>query len=342
MTSRQTLVTRGLAECVTETELTVLLSDVQQPTAYIGYEPSGLLHAGSLVGLLKARDLLAAGFRVTALLADWHGYLNDKLGGSWEALRAGVAYQRQLFAAFAPGLEFRTADELVHGDGYWERVLRIAKATSLKRMRRALAIMGRSEAEAASDTSMYIYPAMQAADIWALEIDVALGGMDQRHAHMLARDVAEKLGWRKPIALHTPLLGSLAGPGRMDTDAKMSKSDPRSALLVHDDLATLRKKLRKAHCPAGARAGNPVLDLWEHLLAPAQGEIVIDRLDKFGGPLHFTDYVTLEIAFTTGELHPLDLKNGTAAALDRLCAPLREACEADPGPLATLHAALPS
>ena len=53
-----------------------------------------------------------------------------------------------------------------------------------------LSIMGRSESEAESDTSMLFYPAMQVTDIYALEVDLALGGMDQRHAHMLARDAA--------------------------------------------------------------------------------------------------------------------------------------------------------
>jgi tryptophanyl-tRNA synthetase len=57
---------------------------------------------------------------------------------------------------------------------------------------------------------------MQAADIFELEVDVAIGGMDQRHAHMLARDVADKKGWTKPIALHTPLLSSLSRSGRME------------------------------------------------------------------------------------------------------------------------------
>ena len=64
---------------------------------------------------------------------------------------------------------------------------------------------------------------------------------------MLARDAADKLKLRKPVALHTPLLGSLSGPGRMDTDAKMSKSNPSGTLLVHDSKKVLTKKLSKAY-----------------------------------------------------------------------------------------------
>ena len=336
MSSRESLVMRGVSECVTESELQSLLNTKKALRAYIGYEPSGLLHAGSLVPMLKVRDLLEAGFEVTILLADWHGYINDKLGGSWNNLKAGVEYQQLLFSTFAPGVKFTTASELVRSKNYWEDVLKVSKATTLARMRRALAIMGRDEKGGDGDTSKFIYPAMQVVDIHHLEADLALGGLDQRHAHMLARDVADKLDWHKPVALHTPLLASLGGPGRMETDAKMSKSDPVGALLVHDTLKQLQKKLSKAYCPEKERNGNPILDLWEHLLFPGTGAATIERPEKFGGNLEFKNYSTLESDFIAGNLHPLDLKNGTATALYNFFEPLRDACEKNPEPYSKL------
>ena len=326
MDNRKSLVLRGVSECVTEEELDILLSSKENPRAYIGFEPSGLLHAGSLVPMLKCRDLVKSGFEVIILLADWHGYINDKLGGSWDNLKAGVEYQRQMFSVFCPGVNFRTASEVVGQEGYWEMVLRVSKASSLKRMRRALSIMGRDEKDGDRDMSKFFYPAMQATDIYALDVDLALGGMDQRHAHMLARDAADKLKLSKPVALHTPLLGSLSGPGRMDTDAKMSKSNPSGTLLVHDTKKVLTKKLSKAYCPL-EREGNPVLDIWQHLIEPALGKIVIERPGKFGGNLEFNSYYELEESYLSGSLHPLDLKNGTAAALFQVVKPLQEACE---------------
>ena len=58
MDNRKSLVLRGVTECVTEEELDILLSSKENPRAYIGFEPSGLLHAGSLVPMLKCRDCL--------------------------------------------------------------------------------------------------------------------------------------------------------------------------------------------------------------------------------------------------------------------------------------------
>ena len=325
MNDRKSRVLRGVAECVTEEELDFLLSSKGNPKAYIGFEPSGLLHAGSLVPMLKCRDLVESGFEVIILLADWHGYINDKLGGNWDNLKAGVDYQRQMFSVFCPGVKFRTASDLVGQEGYWEMVLRVSKASSLKRMRRALSIMGRDEKDGDRDMSKFFYPAMQATDIYALDVDLALGGMDQRHAHMLARDAADKLKLSKPVALHTPLLGSLSGPGRMDADAKMSKSNPSGTLLVHDSKKVLTKKLSKAYCPL-EREGNPVLDIWQHLLEPSLDKIVIERPEKFGGNLDFNSYSDLEESYLSGSLHPLDLKNGTAAALFQVVKPMQDAC----------------
>ena len=329
MKNRKSIITRGILECVTEDELDKLLLEKDRPKAYVGFEPSGLLHAGSLVPMLKCRDLVEAGFEVTILLADWHGYINDKLGGNWDNLNAGVEYQRQMFSVFCPGLKFITASEVVAGEDYWEMVLRVSKVSSLKRMRRALSIMGRDEVDGDKDMSKFFYPAMQATDIYALDADLALGGMDQRHAHMLARDAADKLKLRKPVALHTPLLGSLSGPGRMDTDAKMSKSDPSGTLLIHDSKKKLTKKLSKAYCPL-ERDGNPVLDLWEHLLEPVLDSITIERPEKFGGDLKFKSYEDLESSYLSGNLHPLDLKNGTAAALFQVVKPFQDSCISSP------------
>lgn len=371
------LILAHTAECVTPRELQECLETTASPSAYIGFEPSGLAHIGLLVTAGKVTDLLGQGFKVTVLLADWHARINDKLGGDMETIRLGGRYLAQCFEALVPDrlhgvLRFKTATQLVGDADYWERVVRVAKACSVARVRRALTIMGRSEVEAEADASMYLYPAMQVADIFELGVDVALGGMDQRKAHMLARDVAEKLGWTKPIALHTPLLGSLSGGGRMEMEgegkgdgrgdgggkkavtgsgvgsgvameSKMSKSDPDAALLLHDGQKAIAKKLRKAFCPL-ERPGNPVLDLWEYVLTPgaarAGEKLMIERPDKFGGDLSFDSYRELEEAYLAGRLHPLDLKNGGAATLSRLLGPVRESFDVKPEVLDELRQAL--
>ncbi len=322
------LVKRNIEEIVTENELRKLLEEKENPRAYIGFEPSGFVHiAQGMICAQKIKDLQQTGFTVRIFLADWHAFINDKLGGNIENIRVCGEYMKDAFLALGVNperTEFVWASDIITPD-YWEKVLRVAKVSSLARVKRALTIMGRKEGEAETDVSKLIYPPMQAADIFQLEVDVAYGGMDQRKAHMLARDAAEKLGWRKPIALHTPLLSGLKGGGRMDSiEAKMSKSDLNSSILIHDSPEDIRRKIKKAYCPEGVVEGNPVMDIAKHIIFPQKGHLLIERPEKWGGNLEFRSYEDLEKIFAAKELHPMDLKNAVADALIELLEPVRE------------------
>jgi tyrosyl-tRNA synthetase len=212
--------------------------------------------------------------------------------------------------------------------------VRTLKASSLSRIKRALTIMGRDEDESELDASKIIYPAMQVSDIYYLDVDIALGGMDQRKAHMLCRDVAGKVGRtvKSPVALHFALVPSLSGGSVRDDPvaAKMSKSRPESALLIHDTPEEISVKLRKAYCPAGELEDNPVTELVRLIVMPAMGELSIRRPEKWGGDMHFTSYDLLAESFESGQLHPADLKAGVADAIAELQRPVRERFERDP------------
>lgn len=321
------LITRGTAEVVTEEELQTLLAGGGAPKAYVGLEPSGLVHlgTGALVGG-KVADLHRAGFDVTILLADWHAYINDKFGGDWEALEACGAYFEEAFLSLGvpEGVRFVRARELVADPEYWKLVLRVFKASTLARIRRALPIMGREEAASERDPSKLVYPAMQVADIHVLDLDLAYGGMDQRHAHMLYRDLAPKLGWKQVVALHTPLLSSLQGGGRMDAwDAKMSKSRPDTAVFIHDTAEEIQAKIEKAFCPPGEVEGNPILQFCEYVLLPRFGRVTVEREARHGGDVTFEAYGELEAAYREGDLHPKDLKDAVARGLDAYLADSR-------------------
>ena len=79
---RLALVTRNTEEVVTDEELRKLLTEKEEPTAYIGFEPSGLVHLGWVLVAQKIRDLTDAGFRVTIFWADWHAYINERTRSS--------------------------------------------------------------------------------------------------------------------------------------------------------------------------------------------------------------------------------------------------------------------
>jgi tyrosyl-tRNA synthetase len=329
--TRVARVVRHAAEVLTPDELRTLFEREPSPRAYIGFEPSGLLTVGQLVTARKMRDLLEAGCRLTVFLADWHAWINDKLGGSIERIRAAGRYMEAAFGALGVGperTEYRFASELVAKEAYWVRVLRVAKATSVARTKRAMTILGRREEEAELDTSRLFYPAMQAADIFELPVDIAYAGMDQRRAHALAREVAHRYGWTPPVAVHTPIVSSLTGGGRMDPtsegiEKKMSKSDPTSSIVIPSSPEVVRERLERAFCPAREVDGNPVVELARYVVLPWEGRLAVERPAKYGGAVEFATEEALLDAWRSGGLHPKDLKTAVGESLNRILEPAR-------------------
>ena len=322
-------------EVVTEAELAALLETEARPRHYIGLEISGFLHLGSLVSTgYKINDLVEAGIDCTVFLADWHTMINDKLGGDRGRISEVASYYRSAFAAVCPGATIRYGSDLYDGaPEYWRELVRFAGHMSLERTRRALTIMGRSEADSRTDLAKLLYPAMQAVDIRFLEVDIAHAGMDQRKIHMLVRDTFPRMGWKVPVALHHRLLPGLSQPqgggggrgssaggggggagGGGASGSKMSKSSPASGILVHDTAEQVRSKIKRAWCEEGRVEANPLLEICRQIVFRA-GPMRVERPDRFGGDVEFGSYAELEAAFAGKDLHPSDLKAAVAGAL---------------------------
>jgi tyrosyl-tRNA synthetase len=298
------------------------------------------MHIGmGLVCASKIKDMTKAGFKFTVFLADWHSWINNKLGGDIEKIRICGEYIKQCFTALGvtPDIvEYLWASDIAKDIKYWEKVIRIAKGASLQRTWRALPIMGREMSMTDVETAWIYYPCMQSADIFHMHLDVACAGIDQRKAHMLARDVAEKLDWKKPSCVHTHLLMGLQGPEtaekKFDENAdlnvqissKMSKSIPKSCIFVHDAPSNIKTKIKEAYCPPKQVKGNPVLELVRYVVFAERESLEIPRPAKYGGPENFGSYEETEKAYVEGKIHPLDLKNGVTEALVEILKPVRE------------------
>ena len=295
---------------------------------YVGFEPSGKAHIGWKVISLQLKRMLDANVNVLIFLADWHAWINDKFNGKMEDIQTTARYMEDTFRALlgnppegeGPGqLRFFWASKLMDSGDYCARVLRCSKGATLAMVRKTFTIMGRDEASSDHDLSKFYYPAMQASDIFELDIDIAIGGMDQRKAHMFMRDVASKWGWKKATCLHTPIISSLKSSGaRMESfDHKMSKSDPSGAILIHDTEKQLRKKMQKHAYLNPEDDLSPVYELAEHVVLPEWWEINVTPNPKFGNPSTWTDLQSFKNAVKSGEIHPLDAKLGVADGIYR-------------------------
>ena len=302
--------------------------------AYVGFEPSGKAHIGWKVISQTIKRLLDADVNVLIFLADWHAWVNDKFDGDMEKIRLTGTYMEEVFRVLlghpqegegAGQIRFLYASDLMDSGDYWARVLRCSKNMSLDRVRRTFSIMGRSEDSSDGDLSKFFYPAMQAADIFEMKIDIALGGMDQRKAHMYMRRVADRYNWVKATCVHTPILSGLKSSGaRMESfDHKMSKTDPGGAIILHDGPEKMRKKMRKAYLDPQDE-NSPVYELIEHIIFPELGSLTITPKPEYGEPSDWNNLESLKTAVSSGDIHPLDLKFGVADALAESLSPLMD------------------
>jgi tyrosyl-tRNA synthetase len=314
------LLVRNTVEVVTEDEIRELATAPAGKRAYVGYEPSGVLHLGHLLTANKLIDLQEAGFDIVVLLADVHAYLNGK--GTFEEIAETAERMRAQFLAYGleeANTEFRYGTEFQLGEDYQLDLHAMALDTTLNRARRAMAEI---QAEESPKVSHVVYPLMQALDIEYLDLDLAVGGMDQRKVHMLAREELPAVGYDARPAIHTPILGDLeTGEGKMSSSTGMTIS-------MEDTTEEIREKVNQAFCPPTrdpeGETVNPVLELFQYHVFPRFETIVIERPEQYGGTLEYADYESLAADLERGELHPADAKEGLADYLDRLIEPGRE------------------
>jgi len=316
--SKKENIKRGTLEVVTEEELKDKIKK-NKPIAYIGYEPSGKIHLGHAITVKKMIDLQNAGFKVKILLADLHAYLNGK--GSLEEIDEISKYNMNCFRALglSEDTEFILGSSFQTHEDYTYKIYELALSTTLTRAKRSMAQITRDSKD--HKVAEVIYPLMQVIDMIFLKVDVALGGMEQRKIHMLARESLPSMGFEAPVCLHTPLLHGTDGSDKMS-------SSKENYIAIDDEPDVIRKKLQKSFCPQGQVEGNPVIEIAEHFIFTEDKTMLIERPTKFGGNLELNYNDLLEI-YSRNELHPLDLKNSVIKRLIEILEPVREYLKSD-------------
>ena len=309
------LVNAHTQEVISEEELRELFAKKSHPHAYMGFAPTGRMHVGHMIPIRKITDFLEAGCEFTFLIADLHAYLDDNKS-PWELLDARFEAYKQattgILKAFGAPLErvrFVRGSDFEFEREYQEGVLKMVGETTLNRAQRSA-----SEVVRFGDNPKlggFVYPFYQVEDVYALDVDIALGGIDQRGIYMLGRELASKMNRRTYVCVFTPLLPGLTGD-------KMSASNEASKIDLADSSDVVLQKLKKAYCPAGEVEGNGILAFLEHVVFRVREEFVISRPEKFGGSVTFSSYDELEKAFLEGQLHPLDLKQALAVVVSEL------------------------
>lgn len=288
----------------------------EELTAYVGYEPSGVLHIGHLITAQKLVDLQESGVDVKVLMADIHAKINGK-GELDEIQKTGRKMINELLA-FGLNEDNTTTvfgSDFQYSKEYQNNLHKLNQKVTLKRARRSMSEIAGSKTEKVSNV---VYPLMQALDIVHLNVDIAVGGMEQRKVHMLARDELPKINADKPSYIHTPLVSDLNG-----NKNKMSSSEG-TTISADDTVSEVKSKINKAYCPK-ERSGNPVLELYEFLIFRKNESVLIERPSKYGGDVVYDNYDKFESDFVSGDLHAEDIKQTLGEELNNIIDPIRNA-----------------
>ena len=317
------LIKRNTQEILTEEELRKLIETKEQPVVYLGTSITGRPHIGYFTWAQKLNDFLTAGFKVKVLLADLHGALDNT---PWSLLDKRFEYYSIVITGMIEALGGNLDNfEIVKGSDF-----QLSKDYVLDLFKLSSEVTVRNAEKASSDVvkqgdnpkiSGLIYPLMQALDEVHLDVDVQLGAVDQRKIFVLAREFLPKINQKSRVEVMIPFIRGLT------PDGKMSSSNNASKIDLIDDFETIKQKIKKAYCEEG-NPENGVLDFAKYLIMTQKQdkrqEFIIDRPEKWGGPLKFKTAQELEDAFVLKALHPMDLKNGVSEEVNKLLEPIRQ------------------
>jgi len=316
ISKRFELIKRNTQEIVKEEELKKLLEKKKEPVVYWGTSVTGKPSIAYFFPLLKLSDFTKAGFKVKVLLADLHGAMD---GTPWEVLEKRYDFYKEAISQILLALdtnmkkiEFVKGSEFQLKPEYMYDVLQLASKNSVNDCQRAGAeVVKKSENP---DVAGLIYPIMQALDEEYLDVDVQFGGVDQRKILMFARENLPKIHYNARVDVFNPMIPGLVGK-------KMSSSDPRTKIDLIDNEKIVKDKINNADCVAG-NPDNGIMAFLKYVLMVIKQDkgkkFIIERPEKYGGNLEYSDYISVETDFISKKLHPLDLKNAVAKEISSL------------------------
>jgi tyrosyl-tRNA synthetase len=221
-----TLLHRGVAEVIVESELRERLASGHKLRLKEGFDPSKPhLHVGHAATLRKLRQFQELGHQVILIVGDWTAQIGDPSGrdesrsamSHEEVVENAETYMRQFFHIVDRS---RTK---VHWQSEWFGKFTLADVFKLTSHFTFAQMMAHETFRNRADKGLpltlmeMMYPLLQAYDSVAIQADVEFGGMDQKFNILAGREMQPIFGQPPQDVFLVPLL-----PG---TDGrKMSKS----------------------------------------------------------------------------------------------------------------------
>ncbi|MET0533071.1 MAG: tyrosine--tRNA ligase [Steroidobacter sp.] len=215
---------RGTTEILLESELLTKLRRGKPLKIKAGFDPTAPdLHLGHTVLINKMRRFQDFGHEVIFLIGDFTGQIGDPTGRNAtrppltpEQIQANAqTYQEQVFKILD-----RDRTRVVFNSEWFNKlgaagVIQLAAKHTVARMLERDDFSKRYKSGQPIAIHEFLYPLVQGYDSVALQVDVELGGTDQKFNLLVGRQLQEIYGQEPQVVLTTPLLEGLDGVNKM-------------------------------------------------------------------------------------------------------------------------------
>ena len=219
---------RGTEEILVEEEFTKRFHQKKPLKIKVGFDPTTPdLHLGHTVIINKMRQFQEFGHEIIFLIGDFTGMIGDPSGVNEtrpvltrEQIDENAAtYEKQIFKILDKDLtriEFNSSwMQQVNSS----KLIEIASKYTVARMLERDDFKNRFKTGNPISIHELLYPLVQAYDSVALEVDVELGGTDQKFNLLVGRHLQQLYGQPPQTAITLPLLEGLDGVKKMSKTA---------------------------------------------------------------------------------------------------------------------------
>ena len=219
---------RGTEEILVEEEFTKRFHQKKPLKIKVGFDPTAPdLHLGHTIIINKMRQFQEFGHEIIFLIGDFTGMIGDPSGVNEtrpvltrEQIDENAAtYEKQIFKILDKDLtriEFNSSwMQQVNSS----KLIEIASKYTVARMLERDDFKQRFKTGNPISIHELLYPLVQAYDSVALEVDVELGGTDQKFNLLVGRHLQQLYGQPPQTAITLPLLEGLDGVKKMSKTA---------------------------------------------------------------------------------------------------------------------------
>jgi tyrosyl-tRNA synthetase len=219
---------RGSAEIILENELLRKLEKSFKENKPLivkaGFDPTAPdIHLGHTVLLEKMRQFQELGHEVIFLIGDFTGMIGDPTGRSEmrkpltkeEVLKNAETYKEQVFKILDPQkTQIKFNSEWLMNLTAMD-IVRLQAKQTVARMLEREDFKQRFTGHSPIGIHEFMYPLLQGYDSVVLNIDVELGGTDQRFNLLMGRELQQEYGQEPQSLIIMPLLEGLDGVKKM-------------------------------------------------------------------------------------------------------------------------------